>query len=342
MKLFDLKNECESLAAKAKIRTMSEAIELERGKTFSLPKMKSLDRLLDASKRRSTTASNAIESIQVSKGREKELFEKNCSPSTYEDFMLTGYNDALENIFKSYTYQTLDESFILTLHQEMYQGWNPSFGGRFKTSRNYIVSDGGSLIFTPPSHEEVRPLLSNLLYQFDLEMANPLSNKLVLIFTFILHFLCIHPFQDGNGRVSRLLTTFLLLKNGYELDLYYSLPYLILDNLDGYYSSLEESEKGWETSENDPEPFLAYMLRMVLLGYQKLNYILEVSSLKGGCITKVEKIIRDSFSPISKADIEEILYSYGRDSIEKALKSLLKQGKARLVQKGHYAKYFKV
>ena len=342
VKFFDLKKECEEVASCPEIRAMSEAIELERGKSFALPKKKSINRLHDVSKRRSTTASNAIESIKVSNAREKELLEEGLAPSTYEDFMLTGYNDALESIFKTYSYRKLDEDLILTLHQLMYEKWNPSFGGRYKTEQNYIVSGGKTLIFTPPSPDKVPSLLGNLIYQFDLEMASPLSNKLVVIFSFILNFLCIHPFQDGNGRVSRLLTTFLLLKNGYELDLYYSLSYLILDNQEGYYASLEKSDRGWDRSENDIKPFVAYMLQMVLLGYRKLNYILEISSMKGTCPIKVKKIIDDSASPISKADIEEILYSYGKDSIEKALKSLVKAKKIQLIQRGHYAKYFKI
>lgn len=345
MKIFELSDEIKKCET-PEINSLIQRIELYRGMSFSLPKGKEINRLHERSQRWSTTSSNAIESIKIDSKREEEILGSNVSPSTYEEFMIRGYNDALSIVFSVYKYQSLDEDFICRLHKVMYEGWNPEFGGSYKYQQNYIKSkdvDGNeSIVFTPPSAEDTRALMGNLLYQFNLEAGKPTTNRLVLVFDFILNFLCIHPFQDGNGRVSRLLTTFLLLKLGYELDQYYSLSYLILNHIDDYYSSLNQSDQGWKENRNDPVPFVSYSLLRLLEGYQKLNYILKTNSGEGTCADKCLGVINDSSKPISKADIEEILYSYSRDGIEKALKGLVKDKKTQLVQRGRYSLYYKL
>ena len=346
MRFFDLEAECLPIAAKPEVQILVRSIEGYRGSNATMPRLKRLNRLHEQSKRKSTTSSNAIESIQVSPNREKELFEGHQSPVSYEDYMLFGYNKALELVFKTYSFQRLDEDFICRLHRILYEDWNPAFGGAYKKQQNYIVSqdDKGNsrVVFAPPSPEEVRGLMGNLLYQFDQQMSNPVTDRLVAIANFILHFVCIHPFSDGNGRVSRLLTTFLLLKYGYELDLYYPLSYLILRHLDGYYDSLHQGGLNWNEGKNDSTPFVVYLLGRILEGYRKLTYMTSINGMEGTCPEKVFKAVTDSDLPISKADLEEILFRYTRNSIEKALKELLAQKKIRLVQSGRYAKYFRV
>ena len=324
------------------IISVLQSIEFLRGKTFDLPKMKKTNRLHAYSKRKSTTSSNAIEGIKVSKLREKELLDKGMDPSTYEDHMVVGYNKALEYIFDNYD-EPLTVDFICRLHSLMYSSFNPEFGGRFKQEQNYIkeINDRGEvrIVFTPVSPRDTSNTMENLVYQYQLCASNPFIPKLLLIPVFILDFLCIHPFDDGNGRVSRLLTTYLLTKFDYKIDQYYSLSYVVLNTIDEYYKSLEKSDHNWKEGNNDYSYFVIYFLKTIVNAYKKLDYIIDVNNEKLRAIDKVYKVIKDNHCPTSKSDIEEVLYLYSRNTIEASLKSLVKDNKIRLIQKGHYSLY---
>lgn len=344
MRTISLKEDVLKLAS-PRVISLLASIELNKGKTFSLPKLKNVNRLHDISKRRSTTSSNAIEGIKVTPEREVDLLAKGMKPEAYEDYMLTGYNEALELVLSSYRYQELDENFILDLHHLMYRGYNPSFGGRWKDTQNYIIQESPrgdkKILFTPSKPMDVPSLIGNLVWQYNACLRDPDVNRLLLIPVFILDFLCIHPFNDGNGRVSRLLTSFLLLKDGYDVDLYYSLSYLILNRQDEYYESLYSSSGGWHEESNDYSPFAVYFLQIVLEGYEKLNDMVSLASMKATAKEKVAKIISSSAVPVSKADLEELLFSTSRTTIEKALGELKEAGEIKIVQSGHYAKYFR-
>ena len=329
------------------IISMLQAVEVNRGKTFNLPKKIKLNRLHDLNKRRSVTSSNEIEGIKIDKRREEDILLKHMSPETKEEYLLFGYNKALENIFEVYRYQSLSESFIKDLHYFLYESLTPDFGGKYKTEQNYIreFDENGNLlrtVFIPSKPQDVDNLMGNLVYQFNECVKDAECNTIIAIFVFILDFLCIHPFYDGNGRVSRLLTTFLLLKYGYDLDQYYSFSYVILNNVDKYYESLEKSSIGWHDNNNDCGFFVHFMLNCLKDGYSKLGYILQVNSIPGTSDDKVLKVINDSKTPISKADIEEVLINLSRTTIEKSLGELVKKEQIQMIQSGKYAKYYKI
>ena len=346
MKIINLKEQISTLNTPT-IINMLQTVELNRGRTFSLPKKIKINRLHDLIKRRSVTSSNEIEGIRVAKNRETDILLNNVVPETKEEYLLFGYNKALENVFAVYKYQSLTESYVKDLHYYLYENLTPEFGGKYKVEQNYIReydSKGNLLrtVFIPSKPQDVDCLMGNLIYQFNECIKDPECNILLTIFTFILDFLCIHPFYDGNGRVSRLLTTFLLLKYGYDLDQYYSLSYVILNNLDEYYKSLESSSSEWNENNNDYEAFVHFMLYCLKEGYQKLAYILEVNSLMVVSDEKVLRVINDSSLPITKAEIEEILVNLSRTTIEKSLTSLIKAKKIQIIQSGKYAKYYKI
>jgi len=346
MKFIDLKEQVLKLNDPL-IVSMLQAAEVNRGKAFNLPKKIKLNRLHDLNKRRSVTSSNEIEGIKIDKRREEDILLKHMDPETKEEYLLFGYNKALENIFEVYRYQSLSESFIKDLHYFLYESLTPDFGGKYKTEQNYIreFDKSGNLIrtvFIPSKPQDVENLMGNLVYQFNECVKDVECNTLIAIFVFILDFLCIHPFYDGNGRVSRLLTTFLLLKYGYDLDQYYSLSYVILNNVDEYYKSLEKSSIGWHENKNDYGFFVHFMLRCLKDGYSKLAYILQVNSIPGFSNDKVLRVINDSKTPIGKADIEEILINLSRTTIEKSLGELLNKKQIQMIQSGKYAKYYKV
>lgn len=343
MKIFALKEQATQLLTPDIVALLS-SVEEKKGFVYSLPNKKKINRLHDLSKRRSVTSSNKIEGIQVSKKREEELLLMNADAETKEDFELLGYNKALTYMMDNYEYLSLSEELIKDLHYKMYQDYLPDFGGKYKTIQNYINSydSKGNFLgvkFTPSKPEDVQQLMGNLVWQFNNACSDPLVNKLILIFIFILEFLCIHPFPDGNGRVSRLLTSYLLLKFGYTMDKYYSLSYLILEHLDDYYKSLDLSDKGWHENKNNPYHFVHYHLLRLIEGYKKIEYIIRINEETGNCDDKVLKAIKDNMVPTSKEYIEEVLYSYSRTSIEKALDNLLKINSIKFVTKGKSARY---
>jgi len=343
MKTFSLKEQSLKLLS-PEIISLISSVEEKKGLTFALPKKKKLNRLHDLSKRRSVTSSNKIEGIEVTKRREEQLFLENASAETKEDYALLGYNKALTYMMENYKYLSLEESLIKDLHYMVYQDYSPDFGGKYKVFQNYINSYDSKgnyieTVFTPSKPEDVEGHIGNLIWQFNDAASNPLTNKLVLIFIFILDFLCIHPFSDGNGRISRLLTTFLLLKFGYSMDEYYSLSYLILEHQDEYYTSLNLSDRKWHENDNDPTPFVHFHLLRLIEGYKRIGYILEVSDMDGKCIDKVLRVIKDYKLPTSKSYIEEILFEFTRTSIEKALSELLGKKLIGFVSKGHVATY---
>ena len=344
MKMFDLKEAVLGLN-KPSIVSLLNSIELYKGKTMPVSKIKKVDALKLIARRSGVMASNAIGSVYLTEEREKALFIKKSQPQTLEEHMVCGYSNALDLINEVHKFQPFDRSFISTLHYYIYKDYNPDFGGRFKDSQNYIqevLTDGSfRTIFVSSAPEEVLPLLDNLIYQFNLCAADEECNKLILIAAFMLDFMCIHPYNHGNGRVSRLILDFLLKKFGYDVDDYFAVPYLMRQHLGEYIDAFEASSQRWHDNENDYEPFVVFILKRILEAYRKLDYIMEVNAMSAKSDEKVYKVVVDSATPISKTVIVNILYATSQATIEKALAKLLKEGRIQLITKGRYSKYFR-
>ena len=197
-------------------------------------------------------------------------------------------------------------------------------------------------IFVAAEPSAVPALLDNLVYQYNLAAQNEETNKLVLILTFLFDFLCIHPFNRANGRVSRLILNFLMKKYGYVIGNYFSIPYIMRQRFSDYIDAFEASSQGWQENENDYTQYVTYMLKCILEAYRKLDYIMEVNTDNGKTIDKVYKVIYDSATPINKRVIENVLYATSSVTIEKALADLVKDNRVQLIAKGRYSKYFRL
>lgn len=345
MKMFDLKGTVSAMN-KPNIVSLLNSIELYRGKTLPVNKVKKLDMLKAMARRSSVVMSNQIGNVYIDEDRESAIFVKNAQPETLQEHMLKGYSNALDLIDEVYKYQTLDRSFVSTLHYYIYKDYNPDFGGRYKDSINYIqesMPDGSfKTIFVSSAPEEVVMLLDNLIYQFNMCAADEECNKLILIAAFMLDFMCIHPYNHGNGRVSRLLLHFLLKKYGYDIDDYFAISYLTKQHLGEYIDSFKSSSEGWHENENDYEPFVTFYLKRVLEAYRKLDYMLEVNESDSQAKDKVLKVVVDSATPISKTVVLRVLYSLGKVTVEKALNQLVDEGRIQLITRGRYSKYFRI
>ncbi len=345
MKMFDLKGTVLGLN-KPGIISLLNSIELYKGKTLPVAKIKKVEALKLIARRSGVMASNAIGSIYITEEREKALFVKGAQPQSLQEHMIRGYSNALDLINEVYKFQPFDRSFISTLHYYIYKDYNPDFGGRFKDSQNYIqeaMPDGSfRTIFVSAAPEEVLPLLDSLIYQFNMCAADEECNKLVLIAAFMLDFMCIHPYNHGNGRLSRLILDFLMKKFGYDVDEYFAIAYLMRQHINEYIDAFEASSKGWHDNENDYEAFVEFVLKRILEAYRKLDYIMEVNALETTSEEKILKVVVDSATPINKTVIINVLYATSQATIEKGLAKLLKDGRIQLITKGRYSKYFRV
>ena len=343
--MFDLKGTVLALNTPG-IVSLLNSIELHRGKTLPINKAKKVETLKAFARRSGVVASNAIGNVFIAEERERALIERQAQPQTLQEYMLCGYNNAVDLIDSVYKFQTLDRSFVSTLHYYIYKDYNPDFGGRYKDSANYIQEalPNGSFqtIFVSAEPEVVVQLLDNLIYQFNLCASDEECNKLVLIAAFMFDFMCIHPYNHGNGRLSRLLLYFLLKKYGYDINDYFSVEYLMRQHLGEYIDAFKSSCEGWYENENDYEPFVSFILKRILEAYIKLDYILEVNDMKATCEEKVLKVVVDSATPISKTVVLRILYATSKATVEKALAKLLKDGRIQLITKGRYSKYFRI
>ena len=308
--------------------------------------LKKLDSLKSIARQSGAIASNYLGNVFLSDAEEKDLFEKDKPATTFSQHAVKGYCEALELIDQVYKFQPFDRSFISTLHFYMYRGYNPEIGGNYKDTQNYIqemMPDGTyRTIFVPAAPEEVIPLLDNLIYQFNVLAVDENVNKLLLISAFMLDFMCIHPYNHGNGRLSRLILNFLLKKFGYMIDDYYSVSYIIKQRIGEYIDAFEGSAKGWDDNTNDYSIYVAHVLRSILDAYRRLDYIIEINNMEGTSEEKTLKIILDSATPITKQVIQNVLYATSSATIEKSLAALQRSGKIQLITKGRYSKYFRL
>ncbi len=345
MKTFDLKGAVLSLNTPSIVALLNN-IEFYKGKCGKVASIKKVDDLKAMAVRSAAVASNAIGNVYIAEDRERVLCSRLSQPKTLQEHMVVGYLNAMDLISEVYKYQTLDRSFVTTLHYYIYKDYNPEFGGKYKDSQNYIqesMPDGTfRTIFVPAPPGEDVVLLDSLIYQFNECVKDEECNKLVLIAAFMLDFMCIHPYNHGNGRVSRLLLHFLLKKYGYDIDDYFALAYLMRLHLGEYIDAFESSSDGWNSSENNYEAFVTFILKRILEGYRKLDYIMEINELDATAEEKTLKVINDSATPLSKTMILRILYATSKATIEKALAKLLKEGRIQLITKGRYSKYFRV
>ena len=292
-----------------------------------------LDRLIQIARIQSTEASNKIEGIVTTSTRMKQLFEEKTTPRSRDEDEIMGYRDVLNTIHESYEYIPIRPSYILQLHKELLRRTGLSYSGHFKSVQNYIdetAPDGTSVIrFTPVSPYETPDAVENLCNAYELAIANEKIDSLILIPAFICDFLCIHPFNDGNGRMSRLLTLLLLYKNGYSVGKYISIEKQIEKTKDRYYDTLEASDAGWHEEENDPTPFIRYMLQVILACYTEFEERVGLMADTGIASTAYDIVRRYTEGTIGKftgADVVAHCPSIGRSSALSALKKLTEEG----------------
>src|SRR5574344_492914 len=311
------------------------AIYKEAGKQEQYLKQRpeALEKLVESAKVQSTEASNSIEGIVTTNTRIKQLVLEKTTPKNRDEQEIAGYRDVLNIIHENYDNISISKNYILQLHKIMYSHMNNPMAGNIKNVQNYISAtypDGHTeTIFTPLPPYETSEALDKICEEFNKVIGNYEVEPLIAIPIFIHDFLCIHPFNDGNGRISRLLTTLILYRNGFLVGKYISLEAKIAKNKDFYYDSLRNSQFGWYEESDDAIPFIKYILGTILSAYKDFEDRFNIVAEKLPAIDIVRKAILNKIGKFSKQDIMELCPSLSISSVEGSLRQLISLGEIK-------------
>lgn len=292
----------------------------------------------------SVKSSNAIEGIVTSDERLAAIVNGDCAPANHNEQEIAGYRDALAVIHEHHGTIDFRSRDILRLHAMMMGLSGDPLAGKFKAEDNVIMEvdkEGRRRIrFRPTPAEETQDAMEQLELAYLEARSDSDINQLLLIPCVILDFLCIHPFRDGNGRMSRLLTLLLLYKNGYDAGKYVSYEEQINKYKPHYYAALKASSDGWEDNENDYFPFMENFLSTLYMCYKELDSRFAVAHTRR--VSKKERIettVRNTLVPVSKSEICKILPDVSPTTVEAVLGEMMRKGEARKVGRGRATKY---
>lgn len=303
-----------------------------------------LTQLVEIAKIQSTEASNKIEGIYTSDERLKKIVHDKTKPQTRNEREIAGYRDVLATIHENHDYIPLKSTMILQLHRDLYKFSGMNFGGAYKTNNNIISerdAQGNETIrFQPVDAWEAAPSIEAACKAFDDALKNDEQDPLLLIPMFILDFLCIHPFNDGNGRMSRLLTLLLLYRAGYIVGKYISIEKLIEQSKETYYETLQQSSCDWHEEANDYLPFVRYTLGVIVAAYRDFSTRVEILSVKEISKPKrIQEIIKTTIGKITKTELINKCPDISQTTIQRTLNDLLKQGLIIKHGGGRYTTY---
>lgn len=294
----------------------------------------------------SVKSSNAIEGIITSDERIEEIVNQNSKPLNHNENEIAGYRDSLNEIHLHYEDIELSEKTILRLHEIMMSYTGAEDAGKYKINENYIIEedkDGNrKMRFKPLSAKETPEAMEQLILAYHDASNNSNINQLLLIPCFILDFLCIHPFRDGNGRMSRLLTLLLLYKNGFDVGKYVSFEEQINNNKGYYYETLKQSSVDWIENKHSYIPFIENFLSTLYMCYKELDKTFSiVNSNKITKKARIEATVLNNLTPISKAEICKILPDVSATTVESVLGKMVKKGLVQIIGSGRNTKYIK-
>ena len=305
-----------------------------------------LEKLVEIAKVQSTESSNAIEGIVTTNTRIKQLVEEKTAPRNRDEQEIAGYRDVLNVIHESFDVIPITQNYILQLHKMLYSHINNPIAGRTKSVQNYISAsfpDGHTeVLFVPLSPFETPDALDKICEEFNRVIGNMDVEPLIAIPIFIHDFLCIHPFNDGNGRMSRLLTTLLLYRSGFYVGKYISLEAKIAKNKDLYYDALKEAQTGWHEGTEDVVPFIKYLLGTILAAYKDFEERFILIEEKLPAIEIVRKATKMKIGRFTKQDIRELCPSLSISAIEGALRRLVESEELKREGKGKNICYYRL
>ena len=345
MRNFDFDKACDSLYTKEIVALLSQIHEYKGEQTlFIEAKADTLTRLEEIARIQSTDASNRIEGIRTADDRLKKIVQEKTMPATRNEKEIAGYRDVLKTIHENHDFIPPRSSYILQLHRDLYKFSGFSYGGNFKSSDNIIeeTDENGNrkVRFKPVPAFETPQAIDDLCSAYNDAIAKGEIDPLLLSAVFVLDFLCIHPFNDGNGRMSRLLSLLLLYRSGYIVGKYISIEKLISDSKETYYETLALSSANWHEGENDYMPFVRYMLGVVVAAYKDFSQIVKTIAANG--LSKPERIrlvIKENLGKITKSEILEKCPDISQITVQRTLTELVETGEILKIGGGRYTSY---
>jgi Uncharacterized conserved protein len=325
------------------VEAIAELRERENQRKDNYPDV--FTRLESIAKVQSVKGSNAIEGIVTSEQRIGEIVNQNSAPLNHDEAEIAGYRDALTLIHENVAALDIRERDILRLHEIMLS-YSPVSGGKYKQNDNVIMevdSSGARRIrFSPTPADETADAMEQLVLAYMDARSSYKVNQLLLIPCFILDFLCIHPFADGNGRMSRLLSLLLLYKNGFDAGKYISFEEQINKGKGDYYEALKLSSDGWHENNNTYFPFIDNFVTTLLYCYKELDKrFAVVHSKKVSKKARVEATVLNSLLPISKQEVCYVLPDVSPTTVEAALATMVRNGLVEKIGSGRNTKYIK-
>ena len=305
---------------------------------------KAFEELETIAKIESVKASNALEGIVTTDKRIREMVKESSAPLNHTEAEIAGYRDVLNEIHTNFAAHDLTESEIRGFHRQMMRLANPEATGEWKSEDNVIAErmpDGRRVVrFQPVAAKDTPEAMEQMILAYRAARDDAGVNKLLLIPCVILDFLCIHPFADGNGRMSRLLTLLLLYKNGFDAGKYISFEKQINDHKLEYYQALRESSVDWQTPAPRYFPFMINFLMTLYACYAELDkrFVL-VHSARVSKRTRIEETVLNSLTPISKGDICAILPDVSPTTVEAVLGGMVREGRIAKLGTGRATKY---
>ena len=344
MRKYDFQNEWQKLLVPDIVALLTQIHEFKGEQNlFIEANSDTLTQLVKVAKIQSTEASNKIEGIYTSDDRLKKIVLNKTTPRTRNEQEIAGYRDVLATIHESYEYIPLRPTMILQLHRDLYKFSGMSIGGNYKNSDNVIAetdSAGNRFVrFQPVPAWEAPEAIDFACKAYD-EAVQSGADPLLLIPMFILDFLCIHPFNDGNGRMSRLLTLLLLYRSGYIVGKYISIEKVIEQSKETYYETLQQSSAGWHENQNDYTPFVRYMLGVIVAAYRDFSSRVQVLVTSGmSKPDRIREVIKGTLGKITKAEIMEKCPDISQITVQRTLIELQKKGEIIKLGGGRYTSY---
>ena len=302
-----------------------------------------LTHLIEIARIQSTEASNRIEGIYTSDERLQQIVKDKTTPRNRSEKEIAGYRDVLATIHENHEYIPVRPGMILQLHRDLYKFSGMNIGGSYKSSDNVISEEDAQgnkhIRFQPVSAWETPEVMERLCCAYNELCNSGQYDPLLMIPVFVLDFLCIHPFNDGNGRMSRLLTLLLLYRAGYNVGKYISIEKLIERTKGVYYDELQESSKRWHEEENDYIPFVTYQLGVILAAYREFGERVKIVTENTRKPNRVRDIIKAHYGKLTKAEIMQQCPDISQTTIQRALNDLVKSGEIIKIGGGRYTSY---
>ena len=300
--------------------------------------------LVDIARIQSSESSNRIGGIYTSGERLKKIVLDKTMPRNRNEQEIAGYRDVLNTIHENYDFIPVRATLLLQLHRDLYKFPGAGIGGSFKNADTTIedVDKNGNVKvrFQPVPARETPEAVEQLCTAYKQALKEPNLDPLLIMPMFILDFLCIRPFRDGNGRMSRLLTILLLDQAGYDVGKYISIEKLIEQTKDSWFEALQAGSAGWHEEFNDYAPFVKYLLGVVTASYREFfNRTRLITSAKMSKPERIAEEIRNHTGTITRAELVDQVPEVSQTTVQRTLTELTKQGRILKLGTGRYIKY---